>query len=56
MIPEFTQKQIEDYRSFRIRNNDYETGLSREERFIINKIHSQYLEKLENRLNEKEIQ
>ena len=45
MEKEFNQKQIEDYSNFLRRNRDFETGWTREERFILNKIRMEYLEK-----------
>jgi len=40
-------EEIEKYRIRNIGRNDFETGLSRDERYLINKIRSEYIEKLE---------
>ena len=39
-------EDLKKYR-FNSRDNGYETGLSRDERYILNKIHSEYIQKLE---------
>ena len=41
-------KKIEEYRSFKRRTQSYETGFSREERFLMNKIRSDLLQKMYN--------
>jgi hypothetical protein len=48
MLPdEFTEEEIENYRRSRIGRQTFETGLSRDERYILNKIHHDYILKLE---------
>ena len=40
-------EDLKKYR-FNSRDNGYETGLSRDERYILNKIHSEYIQKTYN--------
>lgn len=43
-------EKLEDDSEFRFPQHNFETGLSRNERFIINKINSDYLDKLHKEL------
>ncbi len=46
-MTKMTQEEFDELNKFRIRTNDYETGWSRDERYIFNKIRSDYIKKLE---------
>jgi hypothetical protein len=47
-----SDEELEKYRIRNIGRNDFETGLSRDERFLINKMHSKYIEKLQKDLED----
>ena len=47
-MTEMTQEEFDELRKFRSSSNkDYETGLSRDERYIFNKIRYDHIQKLE---------
>ena len=52
MDKDFTTEEIENLSKFTFPKHDFETGMNKDERYIINKIRSDYLQKLENKLNE----
>lgn len=47
-MTEMTQKEFEEMCKLRRRSSDFETGWTKEERFIMNKIRSDQIQKMEN--------
>lgn len=52
-MTKMTQEEFDEMRKKQIRSNDYETGWTREERYIMNKIRSKIIDKMEEELNNK---
>jgi hypothetical protein len=42
-----SQEEFDEIKKYRIRSQDFETGLSRHERYIINKIQSERIQKMD---------
>lgn len=45
-MSQMTQKEFEELCKFRFANHDFETGWNRNDRYILNKIRHDYLEKM----------
>ncbi len=46
-IESMTQEEFNELKKYRPNRNDYETGLNRDERYILNKIRSYHIQKLD---------